>query len=291
MGRPIKKSKIGNPTVKSGEQIYIMANVGNGAEKCYVKKQSGSRRYICVSVANGDELNCRLVGDPALVSEVGLCYIPLTKPSGGDSVLTGVVIVTAGSGYPVSEVVTLAGGTGTSATVTVSAVKLIDAQDESDFDGVGNNGSFVGGADYQISDTITLSDGTVITVDSIDGGAVDEFTVANAASTNITTNGSTLTQTGTSGVGAGFTLTVGADNTQVATLSLTTAGDYSTVPTNPISTTAGDGTGLTVTGTFGDEVLGYVSKLSNRNALVDSVRYNYSIGGVPAGTEYDIDGE
>lgn len=96
-------------------------------------------------------------------------------------------------------------------------VETIAAQDETDFDGVGDNGSFVGGdgddgTPFAISDTITLSDGTVLTVDDVDiNGDVTEFTIT-TISTEVFTPGATLTQTITSGTGVGFSLTTGPNN-------------------------------------------------------------------------------
>lgn len=90
----------------------------------------------------------------------------------------------------------------------------IQGQDETDFDGTGLNGTFTDGADYEVSDTIGLDEGTVITVDAVDGGgAVTQFTV-----TTITTDSFyfdevvDLAQATTSGIGTGFAIEVGNNN-------------------------------------------------------------------------------
>ena len=94
---------------------------------------------------------------------------------------------------------------------------LIAGQDETDYDGVGNNGTFVGGngfvgSPYAPADTITLSDGSVITVDAVDGNFdVTDFTVTTSSGTTVST-GVTLTQTSTSGSGLDFTLTPESNN-------------------------------------------------------------------------------
>lgn len=82
--------------------------------------------------------------------------------------------------------------------------ELIATQDETDF------ATFEGGAGYAGLDTITLSNGDVITVNTVSGGVVTEFTVTTVNGT--TSPGEVLTQASTSGGGAGFTLTVGAAN-------------------------------------------------------------------------------
>lgn len=89
----------------------------------------------------------------------------------------------------------------------------IDAQNETDYDGSGSNGTFVDGSGYTDSDTITLSDGTTVAVDVIGGGgAVIDFTVDSSASTGAS-DGDTLAQSSVSpGSGTGFTLTLGSAN-------------------------------------------------------------------------------
>jgi len=90
-------------------------------------------------------------------------------------------------------------------------VMTIAAQDETDFDDVGDNGTFAGGTGYNGAETITLSDGTVITVDAESGNVVTEFTVTSGSTSGFTSL-STLTQASTSGTGTGFTLTTGVNN-------------------------------------------------------------------------------
>jgi hypothetical protein len=102
--------------------------------------------------------------------------------------------------------------------------QTIAAQDESDFDNTGSNGTFAGGTGYSTSDVITLNDGSTITVDTVSAGVITEFTV-----TTNTTEGSggvvankTLTQSSvTPAGGTGFTLTLGDNNE-----TLETYGDF-----------------------------------------------------------------
>jgi len=94
---------------------------------------------------------------------------------------------------------------------------LIASQDETDYNNTGNNGTFVGGdgaggTAYAALDTITLSDGSVITVDSVDGnGDVVTFTVTTTGGTTVTASVA-LTQSSTSGTGTAFTLTPESNN-------------------------------------------------------------------------------
>jgi hypothetical protein len=94
-------------------------------------------------------------------------------------------------------------------------IDTIAAQDQTDFDGVGTNGTWTPGGGggttpYAPADTITMIDGTVVTVGTVTAGAVDTFTITTATtSPGITT---TLTQQSTSGSGAGFELILGTAN-------------------------------------------------------------------------------
>lgn len=153
-----------------------------------------------------------------------------------------------GSGYSPGDTLTVDGGTGTGATINVTSVSTISSQDEASFNNSGANGTFVGGSNFDAADTITLSDGSVITVDNVAANVVTEFTVTSNSTSAITTNNPTLTQSATSGAGTGFTLTLGDNNQQVRTLGLLTGGSYTVLPTldeNALANTTGTGSNAT----------------------------------------------
>jgi hypothetical protein len=110
-------------------------------------------------------------------------------------------------------------GTDTTFVFDSSANYLIPNQDETRYDGApSEDGAFFGGTSgYVVSDTITLSDGSVITVDAVAVGVVTGFTVTTSGATTIV-EGVALTQTGTSGGGSGFTLTPEENNTTAGTM-------------------------------------------------------------------------
>ena len=88
---------------------------------------------------------------------------------------------------------------------------LVDAQDETSYDNSPTTeGSFTGGTGYSTSDSLTMSDGSTVTVDNQTGGVVDQFTVDATTSTGSLKPGDTLTATG--GTGTGFTLILDDDN-------------------------------------------------------------------------------
>ena len=125
----------------------------------------------------------------------------------------------AGQGDTIGEIIAGMGidGTDTTFNYTASDKFLVGQgiQDETYYDGDTDflNGAFFGGtAGYVVSDTITLSDGSVVTVDAVAAGVVTAFTVTTSGET-VVTEGVALTQTSTSGVGTGFTLTPEARNT------------------------------------------------------------------------------
>lgn len=92
-------------------------------------------------------------------------------------------------------------------TNAINAQTLLAGQDQTNYDNVFPNGTFVVGTGYAAFDTITLSDGSLITVVGIGGGgSVATFTVTTSGLTNVTL-GVALTQIITSGGGTLFTLT------------------------------------------------------------------------------------
>ncbi len=110
-------------------------------------------------------------------------------------------------------------GSDTNVTYNPATTPILQGQDETNYDGTDPNGTFVGGdgaggTAYLVGDVITLSDGSTITVDAVDGnGDVTDFTVTTNGG-NVTA-GATLTQTVPPASGAtGFTLTPENPNIQ-----------------------------------------------------------------------------
>ncbi|NIM49890.1 MAG: hypothetical protein GTO22_11700, partial [Gemmatimonadales bacterium] len=93
--------------------------------------------------------------------------------------------------------------------LTNSITTPVEGQDQNRYDGGAGEGTFTGGTNYEPGDTLTLSDGSTVTVDEVVSGAVVEFRVTDSASSSGAIAGDTLTATGG---GSGFTLTLGADN-------------------------------------------------------------------------------
>jgi len=151
---------------------------------------------------------------------------------------------TKGSGYSPGDILAVDGGTGTPATINVASVATIAGQDETSFNGSGANGTFVGGSNFDAADTITLSDGSVITVDTVVANVVTEFTVTSSSTTGSAVNNATRLTQATSGAGNGFTLTLGDNNQQIFALTLLTGGSYTVLPTlseNALANTTGTG--------------------------------------------------
>lgn len=131
---------------------------------------------------------------------------------------------------------------------------LIAAQDETNYNGAGSNGTFTAGSGYAALDTITLTDGTVITVDAVSVGAVTDFTVTTAGTTN--TAGTTVSQASTSGGGSSFDITTGTANI---------SGVYD--PTGGTATT-GQITGLDLSSGSGDSIDGLFFTGTDTTGLV-----------------------
>jgi len=134
----------------------------------------------------------------------------------------------------------------------------IAAQVETDYDGTGSNGLFVGGTGHNIGDIITMSDGSTITVDNEVGNIVTEFTVTTGSTAPIA-DGEVLTQVSSTGAGINFTTTPGTANTTISSPDLndiyivsgsTGAWTFTIDPDN--AATDGDAT-LVQEGTSSDE--------------------------------------
>jgi hypothetical protein len=153
-------------------------------------------------------------------------------------------VVNPGSGYAVSGELSVLGGTfSEQAVLVVGSVKTILNQNEVDYSPGEGTGSFTAGTGYTVSDTITMSDGTVVVVDAISGGAITQFHITTISATPHTSNGDTITQSFTTGEpgGSGFTMTLGNLNQGVfaATHKIVAedvVGIYTVLPTDPVAT-------------------------------------------------------
>lgn len=127
--------------------------------------------------------------------------------------------VTTGSGIANAVAASVAinavvGTGGTNPQGIRASAALVVGQDEGAFNAAGSNGTFTAGTGYVASDKISLTDGSVITVDAVNTGAITEFTVTSAGSTGFTSL-SSMAQISTTGSGTGFTLTPGSANAAI----------------------------------------------------------------------------
>lgn len=152
--------------------------------------------------------------------------------------------VVPGAGYNTAGELLVLGGTfSEQAVLIVTTVKTVLGQDETDYTVTEDNGTFTGGSGYAISDTINMSDGTVVVVDNVSGGAVTEFHITTISTDAHSANNDTITQLFTSGEpgGTGFTMTLdvanqgafGAVHKEAAEIKI---GDYTVLPTDPVAT-------------------------------------------------------
>ena len=147
------------------------------------------------------------------------------------------VPVDPGAGYLVADTITLTGGTETTNTIlTVATLQLASAAINA------------GGSGYNVGDQVTLSGGTdtvpaVVTVLTVTSGAIATFSITNGGV--YTVGSATLTQASTTGSGTGATFNSGVFG--VGTVTVSTAGLYTVLPTNPVAqgTTTGSGTDAT----------------------------------------------
>lgn len=172
-----------------------------------------------------------------------------TTGNGSGAVLEGTMkavsatVAAAGTGYAPSDTITITGGTHTINSIfTVSRTKLVSIAVNA------------GGSNYLVGDTITLAGGTattkaILTVSSVSGGAVTGVTITNAGS--YSANSTSFTQYATSGVGSGATFDTGVFG--VNTVTVSTPGAYTALPSSPVAqgATSGSGTSATLTVLWG----------------------------------------
>jgi len=193
----------------------------------------------------------------------------------------GASVITRGSGYGSVSTLTLVGGTSTeTATFTITGRSTVAGQDETSYTGGELTGTFTGGASYSVSDTVTLSDGSVITVDAVSVGAVTEFTVT-SASTSGHSNFAVLTQSSTSGSGTGFSLTQDDSNQGVFSVLPVGTGDYSVLPASPSSVSHVGGSGATLSILWGVET---IIVTDGGSGYTSAPAVSFSGGGGSAGT-------
>ena len=171
---------------------YAASDGGTGNE-CIVNTSGGA---ITITIDGGD-----------------VPTVDTTNSTGAVTILTGAVTTT----------VTVRDNTGTllqNARVYLEADgtltrQLVDAQTQADYNGVGDNGTFTAGTGYAVSDIIALSNGDLVSVDSLSGSAVATFTVTQfggAGGADDVAEGETLTSTVFPPGGTGFTLTAEKNN-------------------------------------------------------------------------------
>lgn len=154
------------------------------------------------------------------------------------------VVANPGAGYLVNDLLTAVGGTFTTATtLTVSAVQVVTAAPNA------------AGTGYAVNDVLTFSGASytspvILTVTSVSAGQITGLTITQAGQfTGVTPPMTAVvptTQVTVGGTGATVNLTWGA-----GVLTVATAGNYTSFPTNPVTVTGGSGTGATVTLTQG----------------------------------------
>jgi len=194
MGRPLNKRFFQSGTGATGFQVGCDAWFeGEGAaESAYIISQRSNSKYLCGSDVGGatptrTEVLTLVQGEPLAAGQMQVEVTP--------------ELIAGGAEMQVDF------GTGDLAT-------LITAQDETSYDGApATEGSFTAGdTGYTALDVITMSDGSLVTVDLAGGGTISQFTVDSSVATPLAA-GANRTQISTTGsTGTGFILTPLADN-------------------------------------------------------------------------------
>lgn len=290
MGRPVKKSLIGN-TAASGQQIQVSAWIhgDSQARNGYLVRQQGTGHYIAHVNNGGTSYEGSVALQNSAPAAEGQATVTVTPYGAGGINAAGratvglysTVIVTDGTGstsasYAPGEVLTVVGGTNTAiATVTVNTVHARIAAVNNNANGftVGDTFTFTSN-DYLIPTVLrvatTTGNGQIATVSVSTGGSYSNPVLP----TNPVTPSSTVTAN--AGVtGATFNIGWGLNTTSPAA-----AGVFSAIPSNPISLVGSAlGTGATVNGRWA--VNGVV--MSNNGTGYDGAPLVSFVGGSPTG--------
>lgn len=247
MGRPIKKKFIGN-TGATGQQIAATAWIpGQGAPytDAYITRQTGTGRYVMRANAGQATGTVSLVN--GALTTAGQANIVVTPWGAGGSGATvaarlgasTVAINLAGGGivgssYLPSEKLGLIGGTRTAiGNVTVNSVTIGNATIQNAGTGYATNSHLMfSGTDWTTAGNVKVATvdarGNIASLTLIDGGVFIGTSLPG-------TNGLSVAPTSVNGqVGNSAVLNFRFD---IASVSVTDAGIYSAIPSNPVALT------------------------------------------------------
>lgn len=153
-----------------------MADVGAGVEQCFIVKQKGTKTFIAEAVSDGTQAKIRLVNTPGEVTGIGFGYME-AGGAGSNKEAEGATVVAGGTLYVDGNVLTVVGGTGTAATLTVQETGgIVDAV------------VVTTGGDYSVLPTnpvsVTGGGGTLATFDLV-FNSTDDVYVAKLSNKNL----------------------------------------------------------------------------------------------------------
>lgn len=273
-----------NPVTKAVSWINLLSNL-NGSKKCRFTSfydSATEAKEFCLFV-NGDTNIYEWTGAIGSLAST-------SNATGIIATLNSSLFGAGGYGYVVGDVLTLAGGTGGTATVTAVTPG-----------GVGTVSVAAGGSGYSVNDVLTLSAGygtlqATVKVTSVGGGGT-----ITGVSVNSNGNGywANQTYTVTGGAGTNATITVNTVGNTVSGISLTTNGSGYSAAT--VATTGGTGTGctvviatvgnysITISGTKTTNQLGFYNQSANAgkfNLLIDGKIVSYTTANGNAGMTF-----
>ena len=266
--------------------IYILNNLREYNRELTVIEQLNSDNAVYTQGRTILNTNLSTIGEDSALENA-----TLTFSTNGSGEVSNVTITNGGYGYWNESSITITEASdsgyvaGSYAVIPVTNIngvlalnidqQTITSQNSANFTGVGEEGTFTGGSGYVNLDTITLSDGTTVQVDTTASGVITAFTITGNSVTPFSVI-STLTQTSTSGIGTGFTLTVGGANVELAT---TAGSGYSTGLTNQV-VAASEIPGATQSGRY----LSNSAEAGTGKLYIDNILYDYVFSGAETAT-------
>jgi len=292
MGRPIKKSKIGNPTA-SGNQITATAIIPGNAQvftDAYIVSQKGTGKYIMASPSTtASDLVSLVNGAVSAPGQANVLVTPWGAHGSGATVTANVGIYTValnasgagaiGNNYKVGETLVVAGGTGTAATVIVANTKVGNVR----VNNPGTTGGFVVNS-YLIFNSVDWSTPANIRVATVTAGNIATVSIVNPG---VFTN---YNLPGVNGLAGNMAPDVIINGGSYATLDLQFAvnafsvgaviGDKPTIPANPMATATSQygGTGAKVNATWQVNTL----RITAAGSAYDAVNVVFASGAAAA---------
>jgi len=266
MGRPLNKKWFGNENVNDSGETQSNLTPASGVQ---IEGEGVASVTINTAGSYSAGLPSVTFSAPNLAGAGGVTATGVTHGKALSAATTA-----NGSGYNFGDVLTVVGGTSTTAaTFTVASTLVVSAVKSA------------GGTGYADGDLLTFSTGfspsLILRVNRPGGGtgSPDNFTITQAGRRTSANPTNPVTYDSRTGSGSGCTVTLGFGVYSFSTV--VQEGDYTAMPSNPVSFTGGSGTGAAATVPFGVKSV-YVTDPGSGYTTVADAAITFSAGAAAA---------